>query len=199
MLINLMIFPPLSAMAGKQDKNTKVNPEYEIKATFLLNFAKFVEWPADIADSNSPVRIGIVGDDPFGDLLALVQKKQKQNVTIEHFKSYKALEQTGNDEAEPDAAIEPVKRCHLIFICSSEKDKLSDIISLVQNNSILTVGESEGLLEAGGIIQFLTIDKKVRFNINLTAAKKSRLTISSQLLRLATTVIEEKPEKKKDK
>ena len=87
--------------------------------------------------------------------------------------------------------VEALKKCHLLFICSSEKDNLFDIIDLVKNQSVLTVGETPGMLKAGGIINFLLEENKVRFEINLIAARQSKLTVRSQLLRLAKTVIED--------
>ena len=84
-----------------------------------------------------------------------------------------------------------MKKCHLLFICSSEKDNLTDIIDIIKNKNILTVGETKDFLKTGGIINFLLDDNKVRFEINLSAAKKSNLIIRSQLLRLAQKVIDD--------
>ena len=84
-----------------------------------------------------------------------------------------------------------MKKCHLLFICSSENDDLPDILNIVKNNNVLTVGETGDFLKTGGIINFLLEENKVRFEINLIAARDAKLTIRSQLLRLAQRVIDE--------
>ena len=79
-----------------------------------------------------------------------------------------------------------------MFVCSSEKENLTEIINSVKKHSVLTVGEMKGFLKSGGVINFLMEAKKVRFEINITAAKRAKLELRSKLLRLAKRVVKEK-------
>jgi len=170
--------------------------EYQIKAAFLYNFIKFVDWPKEaMPDGNEPITIGIIGKDPFGQAFEPVKDKDAKDkkVVVKRFKSIadlKKLGESGKDEL--NRQIEAVKKCHLLFVCSSEKEYLKDIVNTVKDRPVLTVGEMQGFLEAGGISNFLVEDNKVRFEVNLIAAEHAKLKIRSQLLRLAKRVIEEK-------
>lgn len=170
--------------------------EYQIKAAFLYNFIKFVDWPKEaMPDGNEPITIGIIGKDPFGQAFEPVKDKDAKDkkVVVKRFKSIadlKKLGESGKDEL--NRQIEAVKKCHLLFVCSSEKEHLKDIVNAVKDRPVLTVGEMQGFLETGGISNFLVEDNKVRFEVNLTAAEHAKLKIRSQLLRLAKRVIEEK-------
>ncbi len=190
----LTLFQTASVVKAQEKGGSQQNLEYTIKAAFLFNFVKFVDWPAAKEPNNLPITIGIIGKDPFGTAFDSVKDKQVKGrkAVIKSFKSYKDLEATGtSNNTESADTIESLKNCHLLFICSSEKEKLAEIIALAQKNSILTVGDRPDFLESGGIINFLTEDNKVRFEINLIASKKVSLTIRSQLLRLAKKVIGE--------
>jgi len=162
--------------------------EYQIKAAFLYNFINFVDWPEEKDASNNPIIIGIIGKDPFEKAFKPIKNKQVKGrkVLIQRFKDLEELKQSSEQ-------IESVRECYLLYICYSEKKKLSEIINLVQDHSVLTVGDTKDFLESGGIINFLMEDKKVRFEINNTTAKQAELKIRSKLLRLAKRVIEEKP------
>ena len=180
---------------------TKANV-YKIKAAFLYNFIKFVDWPEDkIADSNDVITIGIIGNDPFEDAFEPIKAKKVKDKTlvIKHFPSiitYKARYK--KDEYKADYG-DAFKKCHLLFISSSEKEHIEEIINLVEGGSVLTVGETAGFIEAGGIINFVMEQKKVRFEINNAAAKQAELKMRSQLLRLAKKVIDEKTPKDAEK
>ena len=161
--------------------------EYQIKAAFLYNFINFVEWPKEkAADSNEPITIGIIGKDPFGKAFEPLKDKltKGKQVLIKRFVSLKESKLSTDQ-------IEAIRKCHLLFICNSEKEQLKEIINLVQGHSILIVGDMDGFLESGGIINFVIEDNKVRFEINNYTAKQAKLNIRSKLLRLAKRVIEE--------
>lgn len=159
----------LLAKAGAQESQPS---EYQIKAAFLFNFAKFVEWPpTSFADENSPLVIGILGDNPFsGDLERTIQNK-----TINHhslvIKQFHSLAEARN--------------CQMLFISASEKKRFADIFGGLRGTSVLTVSETDGFTEAGGMINFILENKKIRFQINDEAAKAARLKISSKLLSVA--------------
>ena len=186
LLIGIQTIP-----AGAQDKSdSNLTREYQIKAAFVYNFIKFVDWPEKKAgDQNEPVIIGIIGKDPFGDSFGPITGKQikgKKSLVV-RFEGFEQLKKSG----EADKSVESLRKCHLLFISSSEKENMKDIIQCVKKYNVLTVGDIPNMLEAGGIINFLVKENKVHFEINLIAAKQANLRIRSQLLRLATKVIDE--------
>ena len=187
----------VAPMAPQAHADSAQSREYKIKAAFLYNFIKFVDWPKEkMADSNEPITIGVIGTDPFGHAFGPIKDKKVKGrkVVIRRFKGFKEQGSSDKkDKSELKRTIESLRKCHLLFICSSEKEKLREIINLVKDDSVLTVGDMEGFLESGGIINFLMVDKKVRFEINNTAAKQAKLKIRSKLLRLAKRFIPGKP------
>lgn len=146
--------------------------EYQVKAAFLFNFAKFVEWPPEsFSTATAPIVIGILGDNPFdGDLERTVQNKIVNNRPFVVRQLHSAMEATN---------------CHILFISNSEKKRLSEIIQSLHGTDVLTVGETDRFIEMGGIINFVQESSKIRFQINDDAAKTARLKISSKLLNLA--------------
>jgi hypothetical protein len=154
---------------------TGTNKEYQLKAGFLYNFAHFVEWPGSaFPDANAPIVIGILGSDPFAhDLDAIVQGEKVNNhpLLVQRYQQ-----------------IDDVKNCHILFVSRSEAKKLDRLFTSLSNRSVLTVGETDDFVRRGGVIRFITEDNKIRFKINLAAAKAANLTISSKLLRVAQIV-----------
>jgi hypothetical protein len=154
---------------------TAASREYQIKAAFLLNFAQFVEWPpARFASAEQPFSIGILGDDPFGPAL-------EQTVQGETIHNHRLVIQRS-------PTIESLKDCQLIFVSRSEKGRVADILSKLDDRDILTVSEIEGFARRGGIINFYLEGNKVRFEINPVSAQRDGLKISSQLLSLGKIV-----------
>lgn len=174
------------------------NKEHQIKAAFIYNFIKFVDWPEEkMADSNEPITIGIIGSEDFIKAFEpIIHKKVKnRSISIKYFKGYEKLERTQEDDRQWNQKMEALKTCHLLTFCSGDSVRIKDlsqIIKALKGSPVLTVGETDGFLESGGIINFLMEDKKVRFEINVAAAKKNKLKISSKLLRLAKRVVKEK-------
>jgi hypothetical protein len=161
------------AMAAAQSDDQP--GEYDVKAAFLFNFTKFVEWPENsFDDARTPIVIGIIGDDPFGDSLVEIiagQKAQGRNIVIreQHF---------GED----------LRHCHILFISTSERRRSAQILASVHDASVLTVSDIDGFAEAGGAIQFVLQENRVRFVVNLDAAKNSKLRVSAKLLALARVI-----------
>jgi len=181
------------SITAKAEGNAGSTQEYQIKAAFLYNFVRFVDWPNEqTADGNEPISIGIVGNDPFGNAFESLKDKtvKGRKVIINRFRSFADLEKS-DSQNESQKQIEAIRRCHLLFISSSEKSKMNEIIKLLNSSPVLTIGETCGLLKAGGIIRLLMEDKKVRFEINLDAAERVNLKVSSQLLRLAKKVVKD--------
>jgi len=149
--------------------------EYQVKAAFLFNFTKFVEWPeGSFEDAQAPIVVGIIGDDPFGNDLERIiagQKVQGRSLVIRR-------ERWGDD----------LRRCHVLFVSASEHGHSSRILGSVQSGGVLTVSDMEGFAEAGGVIEFLTEQNRVRFIVNLDAANQSKLRVSAKLLALARVI-----------
>jgi hypothetical protein len=149
--------------------------EREIKATFLFNFAQFVEWPKEsFAGPDAPFVIGVLGEDPFGAILDEVVRGE----TVKN----RAFVVTRFRRAE-DVAV-----CHILFISGSEAPEDARIFDTLRGRPILTVGDADGFASGGGMIRFVTENKHVRLRVNLEAARAAHLTISSQLLRAAQVV-----------
>jgi hypothetical protein len=146
--------------------------EYQLKALYLFNFAKFVEWPESaFSNPGAPLVIGVLGENPFGDLL---------ETTVQG----KALNRHPLEVREIRAPNE-VTNCHILFISGSEKKHLPEILKGLQNTPILTVSEMDRFTENGGMINFVWVDKKVHFQINDPVAKAAGLKIGSKLLGLS--------------
>jgi YfiR/HmsC-like len=163
----------LSAGASAQTAS-----EYDVKAAFLYNFTKFVEWPPGAFPAeSSQLKVCVLGDNPFGKSLESViageevqgRKLQLWQMDILH---------------SPDF-------CHILFISQSERARIPEVLTAVQGSPVLTVSETDGFLEKGGTINFKIQEGKVRFEINLGAVERGGLKMSSKLLRLATRIYPE--------
>jgi hypothetical protein len=172
------------------DDKSDLSREYQIKAAFLYNFMQFVDWPEEkVSDTNDPIILGIIGKDPFGDAFKPIENKRiKGKKSL--IKRFEGIEKLKKSDDKGQSTIEIIRQCHLLFICSSEKENLKEIINLVSGHNILTVGETPNMLKSGGIVNFLLDENKVRFEINLSASKRENIKIRSQLLRLAKKVID---------
>jgi hypothetical protein len=240
--------------------------EYEVKAAFMYNFLKFIDWPEDKVKSSNQITIGIIGQDPFGGAADILKDKkvEERNVVLKRIDGLQQLKESAEkeraelaeklktlskshivyrdnegkivlkpadefgelknitDDAARTAKIEDLKKqgylladpsktenfkaitetiangqmdilkkCYLLFVSPSEKKNTAEIIEIVKNSGVLTVADTQGFLEAGGIVNFIIEDNKVRFNINLTGSDSAGLKIRSQLLRLAKKVIKD--------
>ena len=158
--------------------------EYQIKAAFLYNFAKFVEWPAKaLPETSTSMTLCILGEDPFGtDLEQSLDGKtvNGKSIAIKRFRGIRGLEV-----------------CHILFISSSERLHLPEILDALREASVLTVGETEQFAKLGGIINFTIEENKVRFEINVDAVERAGLKISSRLLKLGK-VIRDRSAREKD-
>ncbi len=150
-------------------------PEHELKAALLYNIATFVEWPDEaFSDKESPFVIGIFGQDPFGPALeSTLRGKTLCGRRI-------AVKRT-SDRGE-------IRNCHLVYVPEPESARAGEILEGLKGLPALTMGESPGFASGGGCINFFIESKRMRFEINPEAAKRSRLRVSSKLLRLARVV-----------
>jgi hypothetical protein len=205
----LLIFILLAgSLTEAAEKDLGPTRNEKLKAAFIYNFLKFVEWPKDevddskdagkVDDSEDVICIGIIGEDSFEDAFKAIINKRigKKQIIIKRFDSYKKLQKLKKNKDKWEQQVDSLKECHLLFICSSEKAYVSEILSILKESPVLTVSETNGFLEKGGIIKFV-VDRKVQFEVNMKAVKRSGLNISSKLLRLAKKVIKDNNEDKK--
>ena len=263
----LVLLTCLLATDAYPESKSAQYKEYEVKAAFMYNFLKFIDWPEEkMASNGNQIIIGIIGQDPFGSAADILKDKkvEDRDVVIKRFDGFQQLKEAVEKDkteltdkikalsksqivyrdsdgkivikpadefnelksitdgaarerkieelkkrgfllADPSKAedtktiidtiangqMETLKRCHLLFICPSEKKTVNEIIDLVKNQGVLTVADTQEFLDVGGIVNFVIEDNKVRFDINLTASEKAGLKIRSQLLRLAKRVVKD--------
>lgn len=165
----------LALCAGFASGEDAPSREYQIKAAFLYNFAKFVGWPAHaFKEARSTMTLCVLGSDPFGAALdqAIAGKTVAgRKMVVARFEGLPHLDV-----------------CHILFISPSERDRLAQILDTLTGSSVLTVGDTERFAHQGGMINFYVDENKVRFEINERAAERAGLKISSKLLKLATIV-----------
>lgn len=154
---------------------TQEASEYEVKALFLYNFAKFVVWPSNASRQLiDPMTICVLGEDPFGPVLDdAVRGKSigSHKLVIRRFQ-----------------AAQSAQGCQIAFISASEKKRLRAVLSTLSGGGVLTVGETEGFAAMGGVINLVLEGGRVHFEVNVDAAEHAGLKISSKLLNLAKIV-----------
>ena len=156
--------------AGAESRYT----EYQVKAAFLYNFAKFVEWPEDQVASAVPLVIAIVGRDPFGaDLEAALAGKRLGERPIEIRRVRRARE---------------LEHAHVVFVSDSERTRVRTVLEKLAERGVLTVADFERFAERGGMIELFLDDNRVRFRINPEAAERAEIKLSANLLRHAEIV-----------
>lgn len=149
--------------------------EYIVKAGFIYNFTKFIKWPEEALHSeDSEFFIGVMGSDPFGNILDTIAAKKKiqgRNLVIKRFSS-----------------LDEIETCHILFVSSSEKDHLEEVLSKLRGSQVLIVGDTPGFAKRGVGINFYIKKNKVRIEFNKRALEKSGLKVSSQLLNIGRII-----------
>ncbi len=148
--------------------------EYQVKAAYLFNFGRFVKWPDNAGGKADSFTVCILGHDPFGPMLDSTIAGE----TLDG-KPLVARRITTAQEAGD---------CRIVFISMAEENHLKDILPLLDQPGVLTVSDIPSFSRRGGMIQFVLEGDKIRFEINLTTAETAKLTLSSELLKVATTV-----------
>lgn len=165
----------LSLLMARWSPAAEPPSEYQVKALFLLNFARFVEWPSRaFVDDRDPFVIGVLGADPFGELLdqAIVGQRIAGREIV--------VRRSGGGKAAP--------QCHLLFVGGSERRRLGAVLGEIQRAPVLTVSDLEIFTETGGMIEFRKENYKIGFDINVDAATVAELRMSARLLSLAHLV-----------
>jgi hypothetical protein len=164
-----------AAVLLQPDARGQMADEYHVKAAFLYNFAKFVEWPSHTFKSaTDPIAICVLGKDPFGE--SLTQAVSGKTVEGRPF------------VVRPVAGSQQAVGCQVLFISSSERKHLAAILSEFATRAVLTVGDTDNFTSEGGIVNLKIEGGRVRIQINLEAAEERKLSISAKLLSLAQIV-----------
>ncbi|HRI43186.1 MAG TPA: YfiR family protein [Fimbriimonadaceae bacterium] len=159
-----------AVLAGTRAEAQSVQNEYDVKAAFIYNFTKYIEWPSSALPGNAPIVIGIVGRDPFGRSIDVLL----QGKTVSGRSLRVSRLNWGDDE---------VMNCHVLFVSAGSFDPAR--LAKLRGRPILTVGESPGFTAKGGIINFVIEGGRVRFDVNPDLANAAGIQISSKLLSLA--------------
>lgn len=148
--------------------------QYQVKAAYLYNFAKFVEWPADaFASPTAPLVLGIYGADPFGATIDTLLRDKKVG--------------TRPFAVRRSSRMHDLRSSHIVFV-GEGREPVATALAALAGSSALTVGQSDEFLAVGGMVWFQIEEGRVVFTIEAATAARARLTISSQLLRLSRPV-----------
>ena len=159
---------------GNLASHAQASREYQLKAVFLYNFAQFTDWPEDaFPDDKSPLIIGVLGTDPFAQVLNDTIRNETvrgRPLVVAHYKR-----------------ADEIKACHILFVSQAEIRHWDDIEKTMKGKPVLTVADMDGASSAKAVIRFAVENNKVHFRINQDAARDANLTLSSKLLRVADT------------
>lgn len=172
----LTVAAAASGALGASDINAEEGRfgEYEVKAAFIYNIAKFVEWPERAApDAKNAFGLCIIGADPFGKSIQQIEGKIVKGKRL---------------EIRRVSSVRELGECSVLFVSRSEKEHLAGITEAAAGLSVLTIGDTEGYAPGGVMVNFCLEQRKVRFEIDLDRTKRSRLLVSAQLLKLARAV-----------
>lgn len=165
----------LACFTGKVHALPNQATEYEVKAAFIYNFARFAEWPPSaFGRPSDPIRLCVFGKDPFGEIL---DDTVRGKTVAQH--SFVVIRIT-------DAA--KTRDCHIVFIGRSESFQLGAVLAAVRDRPVMTIVDMNDAVQRGAILNFTLQDGRVRFAVNTDSAKRSGIALSSQLIKLATVV-----------
>ena len=162
-------------LAGSAARAEQPATEYQVKAAYLFNFLKFVEWPEEpAADPHGKWVIGFVGETPISDeLVRLIEGKNVLGRELQVRKFQVA---------------ENLRSCNILFISESEKKRLPAILAALRGSTVLTVGDMDGFINSGGMVAFVVEESRVKVAIDVGATGRARLKVSSKLLALVHVV-----------
>ena len=175
LILQIIVIFSVSVLPAHLPAQSTGRTEYELKAAFLFNFAKFVEWPPSaFANPQSAFLICVLGPDPFGSALddALLRHSIQG-----HAVALLRMKRTAD-----------IVGCQILFVPASERNRLPEVIAKLRGQYVLVIGENEDFASSGGVIQFALEQNHIRFLINTDAADRSGLKFSSKLLALAKIV-----------
>lgn len=190
----LVLIAALPAVPAAADD--ALRQEQKLKAAFIYNFVKFVEWPDEKSVSkDTPITIGIIGSQDFVKAFDSIKhaKIKDRRIVIKYLAGYEKLKKPSEaDDPKWQQQIKALEVCEVLMLGKSETVQIENptqIVKALQDSPVLTIGETDGFLESGGMINFIKQGKKVRFEVNHRTAKRAGLHLRSQFLRLAHRVI----------
>jgi hypothetical protein len=149
--------------------------DYQVKATYLYNFGRFIEWPRKVAAAQGgSFTVCVLGQDPFGPSLDATLGGETIGGKTVVAKRISSADESGD--------------CQILYLSLTDDSRLNKIIADLDKKAVLTVSDMSQFVKRGGMIQFVLEGKKVRFEVNLTATQHAGLTLSSELLKVATAV-----------
>ena len=169
----MLLLTGYASLASPLCAQERKNGEYEVKAAFIYNIGKFIEWPEKPGEKSDCLTLGLLGNDHFEKHLDVLQGKKLRGkkIIVKRF-----------------ASVHEAKNCHILFIAGSEKTRINLILKELATKPILTVGDTDSFAEKGVMINFYIDNNKVRFAINNEAAKRANVRIHSNLLTLGKIV-----------
>ena len=175
--LTLMLFAALQLTAAPA--LAQISREYQLKAVFLWRLAQFTQWPSEAFDgSDSPIVIGVLGENPFGDALDAAVRGETahgRKLVVRYFRS-----------------MQEIKTCHILYIGASVARQIKEVNASLRGRSILTVSDIEGFTRTyDGMVRFLTEQNKIRLRVNVKAVAAGRLVLDPRLLRAAEIVKDE--------
>ncbi|MBN1845133.1 MAG: YfiR family protein [Sedimentisphaerales bacterium] len=203
----------LCAPAAAAKLSEKKSKEYEIKSAFIYNFLKFIDWPKSKSEQSAgqneadapeakdkvpPITIGFLGDADRFNACKVIDKKKVGGKQI-HMVLLTIPSKQDLKDPKSSPVIQALQRCDVLFICTnrpggSESPDLPMLLQPTRKQPILTIGEEANFLEQGGMLNFIVVENKIRFETNLDAAQQEGFQVKAQLLKLSTRVIKkEKP------
>ena len=147
--------------------------EYELKAAFIYQIARFVEWPGAPVNAGAPLRLCVLGGNPFGPALESIRGKAVNERRLE----VSLLDMNAD-----------TRECAMLFIAAPAERHIERITALSRGAGVLTIGDTQGFAQRGVMVNFFSQDGKIRFEVNLDATRHDGLKISSKLLSLARIV-----------
>jgi hypothetical protein len=201
--LNVPAGPVIASWAMAESSDAK-SVEYQLKAAFLYNFMKFIEWPQGAGGDDGqdpqkkmPMTLCVIGTDSFGKHLDDLTKKQVKErsiriIRLEGFESYRKSHSDATVQQYLEEQKKAIESCHLLFISQSEEALMSDLVTFTDAMQILTVSDIPAFAKKGGIIEFVMEASKIRFEVNIASADQKKLKISSQLLQLAKEVYKDR-------
>lgn len=174
LLVALITLPCLLASAGQRVAAQPVDAG-QLKAVFVVNFLRFVDWPpANVAPAPAPLVVAVLGDRTF----------------VENLRDYAASQSVSGHAIEVKSVDRPedARGAHVLFIGGSESANLPAIVKIAEASALLTVGDTDGFARAGVILNLYTVDQRVRIEANPSAASRTGLRLSAHLLRIARIV-----------
>jgi len=164
----------------------------QLKAAYVLNFARYTSWPdGSFDDATSPIVIGVAGDDALGGFLEeLVKGETARGHPIDVRRIDVSAVGSSADDAALSALAGRLRRVHVLFIGRGAQERARWLLDRVEHLDVLTVSDVDDFAERGGMIGLVLRDRRLAFDVNLDRIQGSRVTLSSQVLRLARIVVE---------